>query len=194
MALKYTTLDNLNTYLGTSGVDSLMTLTWELAESLFDTLVWWGIESKNHTQVFKAWYSGNTYHEGRIFYLSANNITSITTIGWVSAGTIDVDYVIDLQRLEFESARSFPNNFPYQYKIVFVAWFSTIPDDVKLAVNTIASVLYNTRNANGIASYKQDLLSVNYKDSSILDTITDPEAKGFIQNIVNKYKIHTVLS
>ncbi len=52
MALKYTTLVSLNLYLGTSGVDSLVTQLGEQAEALLDTLMGGGIESKQHTDYF----------------------------------------------------------------------------------------------------------------------------------------------
>jgi hypothetical protein len=52
MALKYTTLSSLNAYLGTSGIDALLTQIGESAEAMFDTLVGDGIESKTHTDTF----------------------------------------------------------------------------------------------------------------------------------------------
>ena len=79
--------------------------------------------------------------------------------------------------LELKNGVAIPNTFPYRYKIVYAAGFATIPSDVKLAIQTLVGALYNTRNANGISSYRQDLLSVNFKDASILDTITDSEEK-----------------
>jgi hypothetical protein len=53
MAIKYTTLASLNAYLGTSGIDALITQMGESAEGLLDTLLGDGIESKTHTDIFK---------------------------------------------------------------------------------------------------------------------------------------------
>lgn len=194
MALKYTTIDKLNTYLGTSGVDSLITQIGESAEALLDTLIGDGIESKQHTEVFKVWYSANICNEGRVFYLGATNPTQVTSVNGISAGVIDTNYTLNGTCLEFANAWNIPSAFPFQYKIIYTAGFATIPKDVELAVHTITSAIYSTRNAGGIASFKQDLLSVNYKDASILDTLLDKETAGIIQAIVNKYSVFNVLS
>ena len=52
MALKYTTLAELNLYLGLSGVDTLITQIGEEAEAVLDTLLGGGIETKQHTDYF----------------------------------------------------------------------------------------------------------------------------------------------
>lgn len=195
MALKYTTIGSLNAYLGTSGIDALLTQLGESAEALLDTLVGDGIEVHTHTDIFPVgYYSANPCKEGRVFYLNAIKPLSITTVNGSSPGTIDVDYTIRGNCLEFANGWTSPSAFPYQYKIVYSAGYATIPLDVVQVVNMIAGALYNTRNANGIASFKQDLLSVNYKDGSILDTIMDTESKGVVQAVVNRYKVHIVLS
>jgi len=195
MALKYTTLSSLNAYLGTSGIDALITQLWESAEALLDTLIGDGIESKTHTDIFKVWYySANPCKEGRVFYLWSINPTAVTSVNGTSAGTIDVDYILNGTMLEFKNTWNTPVSFPYHFKIVYTAWYATIPVDIIQAVNTIAWALYNTRQANGIASFKQDLLSVNYKDWNILDTLLDTNGKWMINAIVNKYTVHTVLS
>lgn len=195
MALKYTTTASINAYLGTSGIDALLTQLAEGAEALFDTLTGDGIETKTHTDYFDmGYYRQNPYNEGRVFYLPAVNVTAVTSVNGVSAGTIDVNYAIFGSKLELQYPVSMPTTFPYKYKVIYTAGFATIPSDVILAINTIVGAIYNTRNSNGIASFKQDLLSVNFKDASILDTLLDSETKGMIQAIVTKYTAHTVLS
>ena len=64
---------------------------------------------------------------------------------------------------------------------------------MKLVIKMLVGAMYNTRNANGVASFRQDLLSVNFKDASILDSLVDPETKGTIQAVVNKYKVYSVI-
>lgn len=195
MALRYTTTASLNAYLGTSGIDALLTQLGESAEALLDTLMGDGIESKTHTDIFPVgYYSANPCKEGRVFYLMGTNPTAVATVNGTSAGTINVDYTLRGTCLEFANGWTSPSAFPYQYKIAYTAGYSTIPSDVQQAVNMIVGALYNTRNANGIASFKQDLLSVNYKDGSVLDTILDTESKGVVQAVVNRYKVHIVLS
>ena len=195
MALKYTTTASINAYLGTSGIDALITQLAEGAEALFDTLVGDGIESKVRTDYFDiGYYRQNPCNEGRVFYLQSINPTAVTSVNGVSAGTIDVNYSLIGSKLELQYPVSMPTAFPYKYKVIYTAGYATIPNDVILAINTIVGAIYNTRNSNGIASFKQDLLSVNFKDASILDTIVDSNTKGMIQAIVTKYTVHTVLS
>lgn len=193
MALKYTTLAKLNEYLWTSGQDTLITSIWEGAEALFDTLIGTTLEVSSRTDIFNVGYSDCTLHEWRIFYLNAQNIIDITTINGVDIWTLDTDYVIENQKLELRYGVSIPSTFPYRYKVVYTAGYATIPNDVILAINTITGAMYNTKNAQGISSFKQDLLSVNYESDTILDTLWDSEAKGMLEAIINKYKVHSVL-
>lgn len=195
MALKYTTLASLNAYLGTSGVDTLLTQLGDGAEALFDKLTGEGIETGTRTAIFDiGYYKQNPYKEGRVFYLPSINPTAVSTVNGASAGTIDVNYALIGSKLELQYPVSMPSSFPYKYKIVYTAGFATIPSDVINCINMIVGAMYNTRNSNGIASFRQDLLSVNFKDASILDTIADTKTKGVIQAIVTKYTAQVVYS
>lgn len=193
MALKYTTLAKLNEYLGTSGIDALVTSIWESAEALFDTLIGTTLESSSRTQHFPVWYTDCLYEEWRIFYLNAQNITAVATVNGVSAGVLNIDYTIETQKLELKNWVNRPSTFPYRYTVAYTAGYSTIPNDVIMAINTISGAMYNTKNAQGISSFKQDLLSVNYETDTILDTLGDSESKWMLEAVINKYKVHTVL-
>ena len=192
--MKYVTLSELNSYLGTSGEDTLITTLWNYAESVFDTLIGQVLEEWHVTQYFPYWYSEGNYPEGRVFWLNSTRIIDIVTINGTDPGTKDTDYIIEWRRLELKNTVTTANTFPFRYTIVYNAGYNPIPDDVKLAVSILVGALYNTKNANGISSYRQDLLSVNYKDGNILESITDTAQKGVVQAIINKYTVHTFLT
>lgn len=118
----------------------------------------------------------------------------MTSVNGTSAGVLDTNYTLDGILLEFANTWNYPTTFPYRYKIVYVAGYTEIPADVTQIINMMTGAIYNKRNTEGISSFKQDLLTVNYKDGNALDTILDPTDKGIFLAVVNKYKVHTVLS
>lgn len=141
--MKYTTLTSLNAYLGTSGIDTLLAQLADSAEAMLDTLLGDGIEQKIHTDIFPVgYYSSNPIKEGRVFYLNAINPTAVTSVNGTSAGTINTDYILDGNKLEFASNWNTPTTFPYHFKIIYTAGYGTIPLDITLAVNMIVTALY----------------------------------------------------
>lgn len=163
------------------------------AEALFDTLIGseTGILTSTKTEYHPA---ENKANNGRIFYLKTHKPTTITTVNGASPGTVDVDYTIEGQKLEFDEFISAPTAFPYRYKIVYVSGYTNIgaiPDDVKLAIKEITGAIWNSRSAQGMSSFKQDLLSVNY-DKSVLDTLGTAE-KSHLNTVINKYKVFSVI-
>lgn len=196
MALKYVNITELNNFLGTSGIDSTITDMGESAEALLDTLIGTvGLEQRTGiTEYFKPGYSPVYDEEGSVFYLKNTPVTDVTKVNGVDPGTVLTDFIIEYNRVELKTPVSASNTFPYRYTIEYTAGYTTIPEDVKLAVLTLASAIYTTKGSQGVASFRQDLLSVNYKADGILDTIGDPEKKGQVQAVVNKYKTHLVLS
>ncbi len=163
------------------------------AEALFDTLIGsaTGLIAGSKTEYHPA---ENKANNGRIFYLKTHKPTVITTVNGASPGTEDTDYTIEGQKLEFADFISAPTSFPYRYKIVYTSGYSsisTIPDDVKLAIKQITGAIWNSRQAQGMSSFKQDLLSVNY-DKSVLDTLGTAE-KSQLNIVINKYKVFSVI-
>lgn len=196
MTLRYVNLTELNNFLGTSGIDSTVTDIGESAEALLDTLIGTvGLEQRTGiTEYFKPGYSPVYDEEGSVFYLKNTPITDVTKVNGVDPGTINTDFIVEVNRIELKTPVSPTNTFPYRYTIEYTAGYTTIPEDVKLAVNTLASAIYSTKSSQGVASFRQDLLSVNYKAESILDTIGDPGKKGLVQAVINKYRVNIVLS
>lgn len=203
MATRYLDKADLKLLLDISGTgqDNLLDAIIESAESIFDALIGQesGIISSSHTEDFavndqnKPWADMN-----RVFDLGAYKPTAVTTINGVSAGTIDVDYILDGQRLIFKDSKTAPTAFPFRFRIVYTAGIvaaniTAIPQDIKTAIKTLASAIYATRKASGVASFKQDLLSISYKDTNVLDTILDPDQKNAVQLIAQKYTVHNTI-
>lgn len=203
MAHLYVTTAEVKTHLSIHGSsqDALIDALIDGAESLFNSLVGTdSLISSEHTEDFDidnpnvSWYKRN-----RAFLLGAYKPTAVTTVNGVSAGTIDVDYIIKGNSLELKETPNIPTTFPYRIRIVYTAGITpgtdtaAVPADIKLAIKTITGSLYNARKADGIASFKQDLLSVNYKSESLLDTILDPEAKTAITLTARKYTVFSTI-
>lgn len=103
-----------------------------------------------------------------------------------------MDYIIEGQKLTLKEIVTVPTAFPYKHKIVYTSGYTTIPDDIKLAIKYLVAGLYNSRKSQGISSFRQDLLSVNYSDSGLIDTVLDTEKANFVRAIINQYKIFFV--
>jgi hypothetical protein len=193
---RYITIAEVNTMLGISGEDTLISQLIDGAESIFDGLI--GSETGLITSAKTEDFAINNPNQprekrNRVFYLGTYKPTAITTINGASPGTANVDYTLSGNVLEFKDAQTPPTTFPYRFRIVYTSGFAdinAIPPDIKAAIKTITAAFYNTKNAQGIASFRQDLLSVNYKDGSILDTIIDPASKNIVQATVARYTVY----
>lgn len=200
MATKYVTVQEVNTLLGTSGEDSLIEALIQGAESLFDGLIGseTGLISSAKTEDFSVNdESLPPEKRNRVFYLRTYKPTAITTINGISPGTLDTDYTLTRNTLEFKDAVDEPTAFPYRFRIVYTSGFADInavPADIKNAIKYIVSGFYSTKNSQGLSSFKQDLLSVNYKDGSVLDTILDTTQKTFVHATVSRYTVYSVIS
>lgn len=199
MAHLYVTTAEVKTHLSISGSsqDALIDALIDGAESLFNSLIGTdSLISSAHTEDFDIDDANvSFYKRNRLFYLGAYKPTAVTTVNGVSAGTLDQDYIITGNTLELKETPSIPTTFPYRIRIVYTAGINGgtetagVPADIKLAIKTITGSLYNTRKADGIASFKQDLLSVNYKDENPLDTLLSPENYSAITLTARKYTV-----
>jgi hypothetical protein len=200
MAHRYVTTAEVNLVLGTSGEDSLIDTLIDGAEALFDGLIGseTGLISSVKTEDFAVDDTSKPRDlRNRVFDLGTYRPTAVATINGASAGVLDTDFTLTGQRLEFRDFQQTPNVFPFRFRIVYTSGFASIADipaDIKTAVKYIVGALYNTRKAQGIASFKQDLLSVNYRDTGILDTILDPESRGMVAATAANYTVYSVIS
>jgi len=86
---------------------------------------------------------------------------------------------------------SIGTTFPYVWKITYTSGYSSIPNipsDVKMAIYAMVKAYWVQRQASGISSFKQDLLTVNY-DKGTIENLTSETEKSQISMTVNKYKI-----
>lgn len=114
----------------------------------------------------------------------------MTTVLGVSPGTINVDYTIIGRRIEFKEYKGIPSTFPQRIPIVYVSGITTIPNDIKTCCLYIAKGLHKNKEQMDVASFRQDLLSVNYTTGkSMLEALVDPSEVTFINLIANKYRV-----
>lgn len=194
MALRYVTLVEIKAYAGItgSGNDTLLTMLWESAELYFDQLIGspTGLIASAKTEVHDPKDYGGP-ETGHVFYLKTYRPTAITTIAGLSPGTINVDYTLAGRKLTMKTGVSMPSAFPYTWTIVYTSGYTAIADipaDVKTAVLSLVKAAWVQRQAMGISSFKQDLLSVTY-DKGFLEGMTDQTAKWSVQAAIHKYLI-----
>lgn len=88
--------------------------------------------------------------------------------------------------MTLKNSVSYQQTFPHLNTIIYTAGYATIPDDVKQAIKMAVGTLYNTKNANGLSSFQQDQLSVNYTDAQSSEDILSQNS--IFLSIVGKYK------
>lgn len=177
MATRYVSVADVNSMLGISGEDTLVESLIKGAESLFDGLA--GISGLEERAVVEdhPLEPSNVRPEdrGRLFYLKqpAPKTSAAVTVNGVSAGTHGTDYEISGNRMEFAVPVARPESFPYRWRVAYTAGYASnaIPEDVKLAVKTLVSAVWQRKAAEGVSGFTQDVLTVNFKQSSLLDEI-----------------------
>lgn len=194
--MAYISTAEANTYLGTSWEDTLISVLITSAEIILNNLLWTNdLTQATHTEKIQyPWYTWNYWlNYWRVFWLNNINPTSITSIDWVNV-TNNVDYILEWRKVILKTALTYQNTFPYKNTIIYVAWFSPIPNDIKQGMYMLVWALYNQRKAEWITRFKQAQLEVEYKPTTSLDNILDPKDMWLLNSIVNKYKITTILS
>lgn len=185
----YILKEDLNSFLWID-IDSVQAqLIVDTAETIFNQLIGsdWLVQSQK-TEYFYDWDFG-LGKIGRVFFLKTYNPTVITTINGTSPGTINVNYTLIGRRLELEYAKEFPTTFPRRHTVVYTSGLATIPSEIKTACLYISKGLYEQKKNMNVASFKQDLLSVNYNGKDFLTLLSDPSEITFINLIISKYLI-----
>jgi hypothetical protein len=193
--MSYLSTADINAYLWTSWEDTLIATLNKSAEIIFNNLIWsdW-LSSWDVTEKFSypTIADNNWFFIGHILYLKNINPTVIKEVDWVAVTSWE--YEITWQKVFLKNALSFQSAFPYKNSILYTAWFSTIPDDVKQAIYMIVGALYNTRTSQWLDNFRQDLLAVTYSKTWTLESIIDPNSFSLLSSIVNKYKVPLILS
>lgn len=189
--VNYITWADVGSFVGSSCNSNISGMLAEMASSFFDRLIWseGGLLLSERTDYFVE-SDFACWKVGKIFYLKNFHPTTITSINWNTTLVANTDYILDGRRLEMKNPVSIPGDFPNRIAVVYEAWLEKVPYDVKTSCLFLAKWLHNQRKNADMASFKQDLLSVNFTTGkSFLDTLCDPSDSGFINLIVNKYRI-----
>jgi len=171
---QYISTAQIKAFIGPDCNDANAQLLLETSEALFNQLVGSpnGLKTGTRTDYFDA-KEFRTGAMGRIFYLKQYNPTTITSVNDIAVGTVNVDFILDGRKLEFKEGYDMPSAFPYRYKVIYTGGIiGDIPGDIQEACLMIAKGFFDKKTAGDIASFRQDLLSVNYKtDKGMIDSI-----------------------
>lgn len=192
----YATITDINTFLWTSWEDNLINMLNWVATSQINNYLWVNtLNSATYTNEeydlygnnssFFDRYNFNNYTPNNIYYLRQINPTSITHINWVAVW----NYKLEWRRLELENIPANTEQVFNKVKITYIAWFSVIPEDIKMIVYNLVWFMYNNRKAQGINSFTQGQLSVSYANWE-----KSFEEIQFILAWLDKYKKNIILS
>lgn len=167
------TLVQLKLYLWitSSDKDALLQLFLDWANQIIETYLWRTISSDNYTEI-RDW-------DGQLFLMLKNiPVTTMTSVH-INTWTISTpvrelipatDYSVDTEewRINFfvPLCRGFKN-----YKIMYTAWYSTIPADLVLASCKMASKYYNSRSSDWISSESVAWDSITFDISQVPNDI-----------------------
>jgi len=184
---QYISSSELQSFLGVTIPEPQALLLVDMCESFFNQIIGSdGILTSTKTAYFDS--SEVFKHGGMVLYSPTYKPTSVTSINAVSPGTIDVDYTIVGRKITFKDTLTVPTTFPERLTMVYVSGVATIPMDVKTCCLYIGKGLWKNKETFDVASFRQDLLSVNYTTGKgILEQIIDPSEVNFIKLIANKY-------
>lgn len=147
-------LSELKAYLWitTTDQDTLLNIFIDSANDFVETYIWRELTSQEYTE-YKDW------DWQRIILLENYPVTTISSFQY-NQWTIDEEDFVDVDDstyklspkiwkifLTFYQRRWFQN-----YKIVYTAWYSTIPWDLKLATLKLAAWYYNNKTSDWIKS------------------------------------------
>lgn len=187
--MAYVTTEAVNLYLGTCNEDPLIASLIASAESLFNHLVnsSSGLSQTTYTEKYRYPLGGFTSENiWRVFFLDNINPTALTSVDWTTVSSWD--YYLEGRKLTLKTAVSYQQTFPHLNTIVYTAGYATIPEDIKQAIKMIVGFMYNSKNANGLTSFTQDQLEVNYGGNQNQNIETILSGNWIITSIIRKYK------
>ncbi len=179
----YVSTSDVNTFLWISGEDTLITQLIPMAEKMVnnfcrvDTFDEHTIEDEEHDFDY-SWP----------YYLKHSVVDALTEINWA---TFSWDYKLNQRKLRFPSSENLQanstdwNEILFSYTAGFDIAGGALPKDIKLATLLAVWFLYNERKAQGIKSFTQWDLSVNFS-----------KEKDWTQfkSLLSPYKIINVVS
>ena len=167
------TLSELKTYLWItdSSQDTLLNIFLSWADQFIKTYTWRDIEATSYTE-YEDWDAQN---EILLSNYPVNTLTSISRNTWsldIPIWTLVETSIYKLSSKIWKVFFSCPIYRWFQnYKIIYNAWYTTIPWDLKLACLKLASTSYNTRVADWIKSESVNQDRLDYDVSEIPNDI-----------------------
>lgn len=177
--MQYLTTTDINTFLDTSGEDTLLTMLWDMAES--------ALHSKLRITSFST-DTYNEYHEATFplnlndehFYILAElNPTALTHINDIAVDSSD--YLLEGRKLRLDT--TYTVDTWGRVKFTYTAGYASVPQDVKTLLLYMVSGLYNSRKSVGIHEFTQWQLTVKYNTKEEMDTF-----KMMYDSLIKKYK------
>lgn len=177
--MDYVTTTEVNTFLGTSWEDSLITLLWDMVESFLHTsLRITSFSTATYNEFHEATFPLNL-NEKHFYILKELNPTVLTAINDINVSSDD--YLLEGRMLNLDTTYTVDDW--NRVKFTYTAWFSTIPQDVKSMVLYGISGLYNARKGVGIKSFTQGQLTVSYNSQAEVDMFS-----SMYKSLMEKYK------
>lgn len=166
-------LSNFKSYIGVSGSDSddVLNIILDWASSMVESYIGRTLASATYT------YLHNWDGQVRIV-LEQYPVSSITSVDY-NTGTIEtpvwetVDenkYSLDTEEWQINFTMPL-NRWFNNYKVVYVAGYDTIPNDIQLAVMKLWARYWNTRSSDGISSETVNADTLAYDTSMIPNDI-----------------------
>lgn len=199
----YVSTSDLNLYLWTSWEDTLIAVfNWIATSMINNYLGVTDLASATYTnEEYDLYWNNNSFFDrynfpdntvpNYIYYLNQINPTSVTHINWVAVW----NYKLNWRRLELQYTPTGTETVFNKVKITYIAWFSTIPDDIKAVVYNLVWYLYNSKKSQWINEFTQWQLTVKYWSNWTSRNNWDWDV--IINNILawlNKYRKNNILS
>lgn len=162
------TLTELKTYLWitTTSQDDLLNLLKDWAIKFIKTYIWREIEAIDYIE-YKDW----NWQTELLLNYPVNTLTSISLNTWTL--NIPVWEVVEATNYKLSNEIwkvffvSYLSRWFWNYKVIYNAWYTTIPWDLKLACLKLASKYYNTRTSDWISWESVNWDSINFWTTDI---------------------------
>lgn len=149
----YISLAEAKTYLWITDTsqDSKLTLIIDWVQNIVVNYIWFDIASSSKTENISIC---DIWCYWKIF-LNAKPITSLNKINWVSyTWVLWTNYMIDNNKIIINDISLYLTNLNFSYfTIEYTAWFTIIPNDVKLVMLTLTAQEFNKKDWSIVKSY-----------------------------------------
>jgi len=176
----YISIDEINSYLWTSWEDTLMELLNNIVTEKINSYLWidglFEDEYEESYEFFSNWP----------YYLKQLNPTLLSKVDWV---VFAWDYQLQWRDLKFYLPLFCTDSVWNKIEFTYTAWYTDIPSDIKWVCLDLVSLLYNYRKTNGITSFTQWQITVNYWNNT-----DQTKQEWIVLERLKKYKKNNIYS